>query len=355
MKKIMLLAALAVCLMLLASCGCEHEYDWTVLKAATCTESGEREGTCSLCGNHTKETVPAGHVIVETEALEPTCVKKGSTAGSSCSLCGEVFLEAESISALGHIYSEWETTKKSHSHSCVNCGKTQNMAHTFENGENICITCNYTDIVPTPTKETEYEVENLGNLTRTIYLRINGGGYRKDGTPVLYTVSDGNPIALFVMINAETGKIILERELKHSSGAWETFVHSSKDVYIVAHGSPYFYIFDHETEEIREIGALPGNSSMGQVMCEAADGTVYSGSTDSGYYWGYDPATGKLFTMPSLKSNATRYPAVAYDKKENDLYVSVITKDSKNFLFRVDLETKKVQDITPEEYKNNAK
>lgn len=355
MKKIMLFAAIAVCLMLLASCGCEHEYDWTVLKAATCTESGEREGTCSLCGNHTKETVPAGHVIVEVEALEPTCLKKGNTAGSSCSLCGEVFLEMQVLPALGHIYSEWEATKKAHTHSCVNCGKTQTLAHTFESGIKVCKTCNYTEVVPTPTKDTEYEVENLGNITRTIYLRMNGGGYRNDGTPVLYTVSDGNPIALFVMLNAETGKIILEKELKHSSGAWEVFVHSSKDVYIVAHGKPYLYIFDHETEEIKEVGSLPAYSSLGQVMCEGKDGMVYSGSTDSGYYWGYDPKTGRFTTMPALITNATRYPAVAYDKKENKLYVSVISKDSKNYLFRVDPETRKKEDITPAEYKNNAK
>ncbi len=355
MKKSMLFILFAVCLLLLSSCNCDHTYEWNILKAATCTESGEREGTCTECGAMITETVPAGHVEVIDEALEPACLTKGKTEGKHCSLCGEVFLESETIPALGHVYTEWEFDSEKHQRVCTGCGKTQKMEHNIASGEKECAECGYSKVVPTPNKDTEYTVENLGNFTKTIYLRVNDGGYRNDGTPVIYTVSDGNPMALFIMLHAETGEILLERELEKSSGAWGVFTHSSGDVYITGHGSPYFYKFDHKTEKIILIGELPKDSSMGQAICETSDGKIFSGSTESLYFWGYDPGTGKFIDMPYLIYGATKYSAVAYDKKENDLYVSVLTKDAKNYLFRVDLETNKKEDITPAEYRNNPK
>jgi len=133
-----------------------------------------------------------------------------------------------------------------------------------------------------------------------------------------------------------------------------SFVHSSGDVFIVGHGSPYFYKFDHETERITEISALPHGSSMGQVMCETKDGYLFSGSTDTNRFWGYDPAKDRFIGIPALVPNATRYPAVAYDEKEDKIYVSVISKDSKNYLFKVDPHTKEAVDVTPEKYRNDA-
>ena len=209
----------------------------------------------------------------------------------------------------------------------------------------------YDDMEPyIPTVEDKPIVTNLGNFTKTIYIRMNDGGYDKDGTPVLYFVTDGNPKALFVIANAVTGEILREFELEHSTGAWEVFVHSSKDVYISGHGKPYFYVYNHEEDKIENIGTLPAGSSLGQVMCEGENGIVYSGSTDSLTYWGYDPNKNELFAMPQLIDNATRHMATVYDPVDQKLYVSVLSKDSKNLLFRVDPLTLEKTDITPAEY-----
>lgn len=355
MRKSMLLMLFTACLLLLASCNCEHTYKWNILKAATCTESGEREGVCTECGGKITETIPAGHVEMIDEAVEPACLTKGRTEGRHCSLCGEVFQESEAIPALGHIYTEWEIDTEKHQRVCTGCGKTQRSKHNIPSGEKECTDCGYKEIIPTPTKDTKYTVTDLGNFTRTIYLRVNDGGYRNDGTPVIYTVSDGNPKALFIMLHAETGEILLEKELEKSSGAWGVFTHSSGDVYISGHGTPYFYRFDNKTEEIIPIGELPHGSSLGTGMCETNDGRIFSGSTESLYFWGYDPKTGKFITdMPYLVLDAASH-SIAYDKKENKLYVAVFSKDSKNYLFRVDPDTKKKEDITPKEYKNKPK
>ncbi|MGI6563272.1 MAG: hypothetical protein ACOX3Q_12055 [Clostridia bacterium] len=214
----------------------------------------------------------------------------------------------------------------------------------------------YEDAVPyIPTPDDKPIIENLGSFTKTVYIRMNDGGYYKDGTPVLYFVTDGNPYAKFVIANAATGEILREFDLEYSTGAWEVFVHSSENVYISGHGKPYFYIYNRDKDEIENIGPLPAGSGMGQVMCEGENGIVYSGSTDSPTYWGYDPNKKELFAMPALIDNATRYFATAYDPVDKKLYVSVLSKDSKNYLFRVDPVTFEKKDITPEEYRDAVK
>ena len=50
------------------------------------------------------------HTVVKDEAVAPTCTSDGWTEGSHCSLCGEVFVPQERISATGHNWGEWTIT-----------------------------------------------------------------------------------------------------------------------------------------------------------------------------------------------------------------------------------------------------
>jgi len=335
-----------------------HEFgEWRITKEATCINTGAKERKCA-CGEVEKQRIHSlGHIEQIAERIEPTCDTDGRESGKYCPRCDRMYVEAKVIPAKGHVYSPWIKTETEHERTCSVCNKTEKSAHTLAANGGFCAACKmvFTDyVIPTPEAGMKYKLESLGSLTGTIYIRMNDGGYRKDGTPVLYFVNDGKPCALFVMMDALTGEILLERELTKSTGAWEVFVHSSEDVYIVGHGSPYFYKFDHDTEKIKNIAALPHGSSMGQVMCETKDGRLFSGSTDTGRFWGYDPSLDRFITIPALISNATRYPAVAYDPVEDMLYVSVISRDSKNYLFKVDPNTKEFTDITPEGYRNKS-
>lgn len=107
MKKVIpLFLILALCLSLFTGCG------------NTGSAQNAEEGTSGSPAPQ-ESSVPeedgdvCDHMIVTTPAVDPTCTSDGSTEGSYCSLCGEVFSEVETIPALGH------TTTTG---TCENCG-----------------------------------------------------------------------------------------------------------------------------------------------------------------------------------------------------------------------------------------
>ena len=102
-KKIgVVLVLLLIIAMALSACGHTHEFgEWTITKAATCTEDGERERTCS-CGEKETEVIKAtGHSFKEATCTEPkTCTVCGATEGTAlghttttgvCERCGKSF------------------------------------------------------------------------------------------------------------------------------------------------------------------------------------------------------------------------------------------------------------------------
>lgn len=101
----------------------EHTYpdDWTVTKAATCTETGTREKQCThmegdvQCTNKLTETIDAlGHNTVENgktvDAKPATCTEDGSTGKVICGRmngeteCQEVLQAATPIARKGHTF-----------------------------------------------------------------------------------------------------------------------------------------------------------------------------------------------------------------------------------------------------------
>ena len=87
-----------------------HDYgEWKELKAAICTEAGTEERTCKRDASH-KETrnIPAlGHQEKAVAEIPATCTEPGRSAGTECSVCGEVLRGEEELPALGHDYGDW--------------------------------------------------------------------------------------------------------------------------------------------------------------------------------------------------------------------------------------------------------
>lgn len=82
------------------TCGNKHlvNKEEVILKAATCTEKGEKGEKCLNCGKieNKTEILALGHTWVEDPAVEPTETSVGYTQGSHCSRCGAV-LQAQEV------------------------------------------------------------------------------------------------------------------------------------------------------------------------------------------------------------------------------------------------------------------
>ena len=82
------------------TCGNKHlvNKEEVILKAATCTEKGEKGEKCLNCGKieNKTEILALGHTWVEDPAVEPTETSVGYTQGSHCGVCGAV-LQAQEV------------------------------------------------------------------------------------------------------------------------------------------------------------------------------------------------------------------------------------------------------------------
>lgn len=89
---------------------CEHSWDAGVVsKSTTCTETGEKLYTCTLCKATRSESIAAtGHKVEEIagSAVAPTCVEGGKEADKICSICNDesTRVVGKTISALGHSF-----------------------------------------------------------------------------------------------------------------------------------------------------------------------------------------------------------------------------------------------------------
>lgn len=112
-----------------------HDYELTN-KEATCTENGyENAMICALCGDvQSAGTVieAPGHTEVTIEAVPATCLEKGSTAGSYCSVCNEVLVFPEETDFGDHAK---VVDKEAKEPTCTEAGWTED-AH--------CSVCNET-------------------------------------------------------------------------------------------------------------------------------------------------------------------------------------------------------------------
>ena len=108
--------------------------EWTVTKAATCTEAGVSTRTCTVCGAEETLTVPAlGHKFGEwTVTKAATCTETGVST-RTCTVCGEA-KETKDIPALGHKFGEWTVTKAAtctetgvSTRTCTVCGAEETL------------------------------------------------------------------------------------------------------------------------------------------------------------------------------------------------------------------------------------
>ena len=89
-----------------------HDFgEWTVEKAATCTEDGLESRTCSRCQETEERTIQAlGHTPELRDAKDADCTQDGYTGDTYCSVCGQLLTRGQVIPAKGHDYQDGKCT-----------------------------------------------------------------------------------------------------------------------------------------------------------------------------------------------------------------------------------------------------
>lgn len=82
----------------------DHNYVSEVTTPASCTESGQRTFTCTICGDqYTEELAPLGHAYGQwVVILAPSCTETG-VSRKVCDRCGDI--QEQVLPALGHQFS----------------------------------------------------------------------------------------------------------------------------------------------------------------------------------------------------------------------------------------------------------
>ena len=123
-----------------------HNYEWKVDTEPTFDTEGVKHEECTVCNNTRNVNTPVdklscAHELTKTEAIAATCLTDGNKEYYTCSMCGEVYLNAEGtlkttaedciIAALGHNFGEWVVTtptthtKEGEETSYCACGETK--------------------------------------------------------------------------------------------------------------------------------------------------------------------------------------------------------------------------------------
>lgn len=112
-------------------CGESHTHIWkkTGTVAATCTDTGKTEYTCTVCGQ-TKTTIlkALGHKYETVSTNDATCTTP-KTVHKECTRCHDKKDET-SGEALGH---NWRTSSDKNSKTCIRCKTTH--IHTWDEGK----------------------------------------------------------------------------------------------------------------------------------------------------------------------------------------------------------------------------
>lgn len=142
-----------------------HTWDGgTVVKAATCQETGVKKLTCTVCGATKDETIPVSNdhkfgpwTRTDSGSHSHTCTVCGKketashtwnsgkvTKAATCKDTGVKRLTCTGCSATkdetipvsgSHKYGKWSSTGDAkHTHTCTVCNKTETVSHTWDGG-----------------------------------------------------------------------------------------------------------------------------------------------------------------------------------------------------------------------------
>ena len=309
-----------------------HSFTSTVCKP-TCTEQGYTKYNCACGYSYTAGYVDAlGHNVVTDARVEPTCTNDGLTEGSHCDRCNTVFVEQETIYALGHDYEYGY---------CTRCGREDPYYKTETPGD---LRANYVtssgkpyvqwsyvssavryDVYRSGSKSGTYKC--IGSATSTTYTdtsakpgyyyyykvkSVNAGGVGSDASvavralchcaqPVLnsaqYLSSSGKPYLSWGTVGGAGKYYVYRSGTKY--GTYKYIGTASKNSYSDVSASPgYTYFYKVEAVSKVRTSANSVTSTVLATTCHCAKPVV---RTD------YLASSGKPYLKWSVVAGASKY------------------------------------------------
>lgn len=302
-----------------------HNYQ-AVVTAPTCTTPGFTTHTCQNCGDSytDSETDALGHTTVTDAYVAPTCTATGLTEGSHCSVCNEVFVAQEEISALGHDWDAGEVTQ------AATCTATGVITYT-------CNTCGETKTEIIPMTEHSYEgVSADGMITYTC--TVCGHSETK--------VDDSQLVGTYQLVTditdiLEGGVFVVAAKSGDSYYAMENLVTSNPDQILVTVNDNNQVIYSSGYPvPVWMVGGVNGISVTltpnGTDYLAWSSGTGFS-AADAPYLWTVNPGDTEnsfIFTSTTTSDRAITLSATngftcysTNTEQNTDLYLFKLVKD----------------------------
>ena len=175
------------------------DYDYSVVKAATCTETGT--------GRYTWKSTTYGSyyfdVTIEktahnytTTVTAPTCTAQGYTT-HTCITCGDSYVDSY-VDALEHSFNYVDNGDGTHTAACSACGySVANNAHIDKNNNEKCDYCNADMSAALPqdekiaTNNVEFSIKNEQGERIVRSQETNLGDFAADALYYLFNVTEG--------------------------------------------------------------------------------------------------------------------------------------------------------------------
>ena len=93
----------------------DHVFTEIIIKEATCTEDGQKDLVCDICGYTESHSIWLGHQYEELPDKAPNCTEAGWDSHHKCSVCGDEFRNDLEIDPNFHIFNA--------EGNCTLCGK----------------------------------------------------------------------------------------------------------------------------------------------------------------------------------------------------------------------------------------
>lgn len=168
--------------------------------------------------------------------------------------------------------------------------------------------------LPVRTASAAAEIVDLGVAMLSVNVRFAAGGTLPDGTPVIFAMSDGNPVS-FNVLRISDGERLAGHQLGPDTIGACLVQHPDGRVYFSVRGSSTGLLlrYDPAADTVETlVEHIVGENFIRNLVVDPDSGTVYGSTYAHAKVFGYDPATGAVRDYGSLTTEGDRVWGLAW-------------------------------------------